>query len=54
MSNPRCGKLGFGGSGLWFMANAVVAEAGLPYYWDPQWENCAENNRLHDRCCQTW
>jgi hypothetical protein len=39
MSNRDAAKLGFRLLGLWFMANAVVAVAGLPYYWDPQWEN---------------
>jgi hypothetical protein len=39
MSNRDAAKLGFRLLGLWFMANAAVAVAGIPYYWDPQWEN---------------
>ena len=38
MTNRDAAKLGFRLLGLWFMANAVVAVAGLPYYWDPRWD----------------
>jgi hypothetical protein len=38
MSNHDAAKLGFRLLGLWFMANAAVAVAGVPYYWDSRWE----------------
>ena len=38
MNNRDAAKLGFRLLGLWFMANAALAVAGLPYYWDPRWE----------------
>jgi hypothetical protein len=39
MTNHDAAKLGFRLLALWFMANAAVGVAGVPYFWDPQWEN---------------
>jgi hypothetical protein len=39
MTNHDAAKLSFRLLGLWFMANAAAGVAGVPYFWDPQWEN---------------
>ncbi len=38
MTNRDVALLAFKLLGLWLMANAAIGVAGLPYYWEPQFE----------------
>jgi hypothetical protein len=39
VTNRDIARLAFKLLGLWLIANAAIAVAGLPYYWEPQFED---------------